>query len=154
MEIISHKEFEKFRLKNFVNRPKEIVKLSDWEFMGDTWKGEAIGFTECLSLKREARKTKSLSLNFSDLSQEELSKIFQYLKLPISNGMTLNEIEDILGKPINIEIFVDDRKTYEFIIGSSDEYYLSCTILNNGGLTYLVLMNHEKTIQELKSNSG
>jgi hypothetical protein len=67
--------------------------------------------------------------------------------------MSFEEIKKILGTPLNIESFVADRKSYEFIVGSKDDYYVSCTVVDKTGFTYFVMMNHEKTKHELKKSA-
>ncbi|MFY0697037.1 MAG: hypothetical protein JXR11_04245 [Balneola sp.] len=154
MELISHLNFGNLRLKNFISQNSQIESLTDWEFMGDYWIGEALGFNEWLRLEVKPEETRSISVNLDDFDLDELSKIFDALKVPLRPGMTFDEIKKILGAPLNTESFAGDRKSYEFIVGNKDEYYVSCTVVDKEGFTYFVMMNHENTISELKKSAS
>ena len=151
MELISHLGFGKLRLENFISQNSPVESLADWEFMDDYWIGEAFGFSEWLRLEVQPGETQSISINLEDFDLDELNKIFNTLKVPLKPGMTYEEIKKILGTPLNTQSFVANRRSYEFIVGNKDEYYVSCTVVDKVGFTYFVMMNHEKTIRELKS---
>lgn len=153
MDLINHSDFAKLRLENFISLKDDLESLTGWEFMGDHWIGEAIGFTEWLRLEVKPEETKSISINLDDFDSEELNNIFNTLKVPLKAGMSFEKIKNILGTPLNTESFVADRKSYEFIVGTKDEYYVSCTVINKTGLSYFVMMNHEKTKRELKMSA-
>lgn len=153
MELINHSDFAKLRLENFISSKDQLESLTGWEFMGDYWIGEAIGFTEWLRLEVKPEETKSISINLDDFDSDELSNIFKTLKIPLKAGMTSEEIKKILGTPLNTESFVADRKSFDFIVGNKDEYYVSCTVVDKIGFTYFVMMNHEKTKHELKKSA-
>ena len=154
MEIINHSDFGKMRLRDFVSQTDSIVNLIDWQFMDDYWVGEAIGFSEWLRLEGRPQETRSIATNLEDFNDVELAKIFSTLKLPVSLGMTFPEIEDLFGPPKEIASYVADRKSYSYILGSPTQYYVSFTVVEKIGLTYFVMMNHEKTITDLIKSSS
>jgi len=49
--MITHSDFKKLRLNQFFS-DLEPTKLENWEFMGNIWVGEAIGFSEWLCLEQ------------------------------------------------------------------------------------------------------
>lgn len=53
--------------------------------------------------------------------------------------MTLADLRTVLGEPARQFRFADDRLTYEFTLRGPPRYSVSCTVLNDGGLTYLVV---------------
>jgi hypothetical protein len=61
------------------------------------------------------------------------------IDLPVRRGMTSDELRSTLGEPREVQTFVSDRLTYEFDYGAPGEYNVSCTVLNDGGLVYLVV---------------
>lgn len=153
MEIISYNHFYTLKLADFISNMSDIEVLEDWEFMNAIWQGESLGFSEWLQLS-DAQKEKSVSLDLNDLLDTSVSKICSTLKLPVIKGMTKDEIISVFGAPKNIESFVSDRVSFEYIIGTSEKYYLSLTVTDDEGLIYLVLMNHAQTIADLEERAG
>lgn len=137
--MILYKSFGELRLVQFLP-DEQIEELLDWEFMDRIWVGEAIGFSEWLRLKDDSSKLCSLAISFSELPELAVVKILNKIGLPIQRGMTIEQLAVVLGKPHNSEHFCDDRITYEFHLGELQPYEISCTVLNEGGLNYLVIM--------------
>ena len=136
--MLSHEEFHKLRLCQFVD-PAEVTGLSDWEFMGRDWVGEALGFTEWLRPKSAPEQLGSVALDLDALPADVAEACLSRLGLPLRRHMTLPDLVALYGEPVRVARFVDDRATYEFRIGDPDLYRLSCTVLADGGLHYLVL---------------
>ena len=137
--MISYARFGKLRLAQF--RPDtEITELADWEFMDALWVGEAVGFSEWLRLESEPEVLRSLSIDFREFPAAAASDVLRAIELPIRAGMRLEELRAALGEPIEEQRFAKDRASYEFVLAKSPRYNVSCTVLNEGGLTYLVVM--------------
>ncbi|MFN8359048.1 MAG: hypothetical protein U0264_03950 [Candidatus Kapaibacterium sp.] len=153
MDIINYDNFYKLKLADFVSNKEDIQELEDWEFMNAIWNGESIGFTEWLQLT-EGPKEKSISIDLNNLADSSIDKMFSTLKLYLTKGMSKENVLAQFGEPNNIESFVEDRVTFEYIIGSKEKYYLSLTITNDIGLMYVVLMNHKDTIKNLIENAS
>lgn len=137
--LITHREFFQLRLGQFFPA-SSIVELENWEFMNRLWVGEAIGFSEWLCPADKPETLKSLSLDFSVLPKVGYERVLSALGLELRPGMNAEVIEKILGAPCETFEFVPDRKSYEFQYGSEDEYTISCTVKNECGLSYLVVM--------------
>ena len=152
MDIISYENFYNLKLADFIENKEEIETLYDWEFMNAIWHGESIGFSEWLQLSDEP-KEKSISLDLCGLSEVSINKISSALKLNIVNGLTKEDIVTTFGFPKNTESYANDRVTLEYIIGSTEKYYVSFTITNEKGLIYLVVMNHSQTIINLEKKT-
>ena len=135
--MIEHKSFKKLRLHRFAS---DVVELQGWEFMGREWIGEAIGFSEWLRPSDDPDSLGSLAIDLRDLPLEISSAMLSALGLQLRSGMTLEEVRNVLGEPVLVETFVESRKSYEFVVGAVERYSVSCTILNDGGLCYLVVM--------------
>ena len=136
--MLTHKEFEKLRLSQFVH-PSEIVELADWEFLDREWIGEAIGFTEWLRPQSSPHQLGSIALDLEALPAEVIETCLSCIGLPLRRHMTFAQIVSLFGEPLRTLSFVVDRDTYEFRIGVPDVYDLSCTVLGDGGLSYLVV---------------
>ncbi|GAB5553177.1 MAG: hypothetical protein Sapg2KO_27680 [Saprospiraceae bacterium] len=147
MNLISYKEFEKLRLKQFLPK-NEITRVWNFEFMGKLWLGEVYGFTEFLRPLLSPFKTRSISISLEDLPEKTWKNMLAKLKLRFAKNSSLEEIESHLGKPVKIEKFTEDRLSYEFITGEKTKFYISCTLLTNGGLIYLVISNQKHIISE------
>jgi hypothetical protein len=137
--MLTHEEFGRLRLREFISG-RRIRALTDWEFMGRSWVGEAVGFSEWLRPEERPERLESLALDMAELPNETVDSVLARVGLPVRKGTTLNELISLLGQPEKTDTFAEDRKTFEFRHGDRDPYLLSCTVLNEGGLTYLVLM--------------
>ena len=135
--MIQLREFQKLRLSSFVNG---VVALEDWQFMGRTWVGEAVGFSEWLCPSDHVDDLGSLSLDLGELPSEVVLNVLAKLKLPLRPGMSLSEVCSILGEPCGSETFVEDRTSHSFEITDPDNFSVSCTIQHKGGLCYIVVM--------------
>jgi hypothetical protein len=137
--MISHALFGKLRLAQF--RPDaEIAELDGWEFMDAVWVGEAVGFSEWLRLEEEPEELRSLAIDFSEFPEDAAVAVLRALDLPVRPGMRAEELRAVLGEPVEEQRFAADRISYEFAVEKPPRYNVSCTVLNDGGLSYLVVM--------------
>ncbi|WP_143154167.1 hypothetical protein [Rhodanobacter sp. OK091] len=136
--MIPHKEFGELRLSQF-SPASQIVALTNWEFMGRTWVGEAIGFTGWLRPQKHPGLLQSLALDLGALHKAIYSAVFRRVGLPLQRGMAIEQITTVLGEPVETHRFVADRTTYEFFWLGVEPYNVSCTVLAQGGLTYVVV---------------
>jgi hypothetical protein len=136
VDVISHEQFGRLRLGGFLPT-KHIRRLRDWEFQGRVWVGEAAGFSEWLCLAEDPEVLRSLAIDFESFPAGAAARILKRLGLALREGMTLEELKALLG-PIGKTLrLVSDRKTYEFRTTGSQPYTVSCTVLEDGGLTYI-----------------
>ena len=141
--MIGFAEFGKLRLSQFLD-PGEVDELEDWEYMERYWVGEACGFTEFLQLEDDPDVTRSIALDMEKIPDSTLQAILRALDLPLQPGMSLDRIcQELRNEPSRTEVFAADRKTYEFKIGGERPYDISCTLLNDGGLVYLTIMQRD-----------
>jgi hypothetical protein len=54
--------------------------------------------------------------------------------------MTVSDLTSLFGAPVSHYEYVPDRITYEYLTAKPNRYRVSCTVLNEGGLTYVVVM--------------
>lgn len=137
--MISHAAFGKLRLAQFLP-DAEIAELDHWEFMDHLWVGEAVGFSEWLRLESKPETLQSLAIDFSEFPGPAAADVLRTIDLDVRAGMNLDELREKLGEPPNEHRFVKDRVSYEFVVSGPPKYDVSCTVLNNGGLTYLVVV--------------
>ncbi len=135
--MISYEEFAALRLKDFVNVP--VTTLEDWEFMDNEWVGEAVGFSEWLRLRSEPTTLRSLALDFDDFPTASATRVMEVLGLGVRAGMTLEQLVQVLGEPLEVVSFVPDRTTYEFATGGASLFNVSCTVRSDTGLAYVVV---------------
>lgn len=137
--MISHSRFGKLRLAQF--RPDaDIAELAGWEFMDALWVGESVGFSEWLRLESDPAVLRSLALDFAEFPADTADAVLRAIDLTVRAGMSAPELRAVLGKPAEELRFVADRVTYEFVVAGPPRYSVSCTVLNDGGLSYLVVM--------------
>jgi hypothetical protein len=137
--MIPHDQFGTLRLAHFFH-DAQIENLRDWEFMEHLWVGEAIGFSEWLRLEDEPDVLRALAIDFGEFPDSVGEQVLRTIDLPIRGGMTFEDLRTILGEPHETHRFVADRVTYEFLSQEPHPYEVSCTVLNEGGLVYLVIM--------------
>jgi hypothetical protein len=137
--MISHARFGTLRLAQFLE-DSEIAELENWEFMDHLWVGEAVGFSEWLRLENEPDVLRSLTIDFTGFPEHAAAKVLRMIDLPVRGGMGFAELRELLGEPVKELRFVKDRVTYEFVLPGPPRYDVSCTVLNDSGLTYLVVM--------------
>jgi hypothetical protein len=118
----------------------EIAELDHWELRENLWIGEAVGFSEWLRLESDPDVLRSLAIAFPEFPQQAAAEVLRIIELPVQAGMTLPDLRRLLGEPVKEFRFADDRVTYEFLVSGPPRYDVSCTVLNDGGLTYLVVM--------------
>lgn len=137
--MLSYEEFGRLRLVQFVE-PESVVQLRNWEFMDRIWVGEAVGFTEWLRLEDDPDVVRSVSIHLVELDSAAVEAIFARLGLPLWRGMSLSEIEILLGQPVHNERYVADRQSFLFRHGHDWPYDVNCTVHNEEGLIYVVIM--------------
>lgn len=140
MELITHQQFGRLRLTDFAPATAEIFELEDWEYLDQMWIGEAIGFTEWLRPVEKPDVLGALSLDLSDLPAEMSEKVFSALQLPLSRGMTYNQVVSVLGEPIQSHQFTSGQTSYDFRCGSNWQYEIGCTIRDENGLSYVTVV--------------
>jgi len=143
MELIPYSEFAQLRLQQFC--PADVVESdsADWEWMGGFWYCDSIGFTWFGRLEDMPAETGGLEIDFSELPEGAWSSILASLRLPLHAGMTCDAITGILGERVETLVFVDDRKTYKFRVGSEHPYHVSCTVQDDAGLTFVSVIRED-----------
>jgi hypothetical protein len=136
--MITRDRFGTLRLAQFWP-DADIAELDNWEFMDRLWVGEAVGFSEWLRLEEQPQMLRSLAIDFSEFPEQVATNVLQTIGLPVRSGMQVEELRQLLGEPVEEDRFVEDRVSYEFVT-RPPKYNVSCTVLNEGGLTYLVVM--------------
>lgn len=143
MELISYNEFSRLRLRDFCRDKIAESDTPDWEWMGGQWYCDSVGFTWFGCLHDTPKETGGLEVDLGDLPERVWLRILDSLHLPLRAGMTFDMIASILGQPFEIGTFVENRKTYEFRVGSAYPYIVSCTVLDDGGLVFVSVIRQD-----------
>lgn len=143
MELIPYDEFARLRLAQFYPETAELAPLENWEFMGGVWVGEADGFTEFLRPEDRPEELGSIEIDLSAIQEEIGTAILDKIHLPLSHGMAFEEVTHHLGHPKVTNVFVADRKSYDFIVGSDFPYHVSCTIHESDGLIHVTVIRRD-----------
>lgn len=128
------------RLGPFVPPGTQIVKQSHWEWMEGLWHYEGIGFTWLGRPMASPGETACLELDFSELDNDCLSRLFQHLQLPLRPGMPFEELRELLGSPIRTHARMADRKSYDFSLGTEELYEVGCSVHAEQGLRHVSLI--------------
>jgi hypothetical protein len=143
MELISYEEFGRLRMKQFVPRDAEVIEADACEWMGGFWINEGIGLTSMSRHEDTPSETGGLEVDFSELPESAVAAIFDAIHLPLRPGMTLEEVRSVLGAPEQTHVFVADRKSYDFTVGSQYMYHVSATVHDANGLIDVVVIRKD-----------
>jgi hypothetical protein len=146
MELIPYNEFARLRMKQFAPAGTEVYETDScsWEWMGGLWLNEGIcGFTSLSRHEDCPDETGGLEVGFRDLSPSGVLAIFDAIHLPLRPGMTLEEVKSILGEPEQTHVFVADRKSHDFTVGSQYPYHVSATIQASDGLVHVTVIRKD-----------
>nr|BFE63022.1 hypothetical protein GCM10020063_075480 [Dactylosporangium thailandense] len=116
-----------------------VTWIEPWESLERDWCGEASGFTEWLRLESEPEVLRSVAIDFVALPEPATTAMLADLRLPLRRGMRVEEVFAVCGSPRETLSFVGDRTTYEFRVGSSESYDVSCTVHHGDGLIYITV---------------
>jgi hypothetical protein len=137
--MIPYSEFGVLRLSQF--RPDaEISELEDWEYEDRDWVGEAVGFSEWLRPADTPEVLGSLSLDFGEFPRPDADRVLTAIGLPVRPGMGFEDLRAVLGEPVETLRFGPSKVTYEFLTPEPQRYKVSCTVKQEGGLSYLNVM--------------
>jgi len=128
--MLSHLPLSTLRLRTQLEPDARIVEHKEWEWMGNDWWYEGLGFTWFGRLGRDPAKTAAVELSLPELSVSQLAVLSTALAFPVKHGMSLREVTELLGQPVSSEQFVPDRKSYDFQVSSESAYRVSATIRN------------------------
>jgi len=137
--MIPYDQFARLRLARFLPAA-DLAELDNWEFEEHLWVGEALGFSEWLRLEDDPDVLRSLAIDFAEFPAPAAESVLRAIQLPVRAGMSLRELDDLLGGRIAEHRFVDDRVSCDYFTPEPHCYRISCTVLNDGGLSYLVVM--------------
>jgi hypothetical protein len=119
MELIPYDEFARLRLAHFYPDASELMPLENWEFMGGVWVGKADGFTEFLRPEDRPDELGSIEIDLSEIQEDIGTAILDKIHLPLRRGMPFEQVAWHLGPPEGTKVFVLDRKSHDFTVGSN-----------------------------------
>lgn len=141
--LVSYSDFATLRLDQFCAGSIEKTGAAIWEWMGGDWHCDGVGFTWFGRLDGMPNETGCMEIDLTELPQSEAEAILAAIGLPLSAGMKLKSVAEILGDPLSIESFVSDRKTYVFQAGSDNPYKIDCTIQETDGLIFVSVIRDD-----------
>jgi hypothetical protein len=84
-----------------------------------------------------------LEVDFRDLAETDVLAIFDAIHLPLQPRMTMDEVRLVLGEPEQTHVFVADRKSNDFTVGSRYPYLVSATIHETDGLIHVAVIRKD-----------
>src|SRR5262245_50986568 len=129
LKLISYAEFGRLRAAQFASAGTPIYQSDGYEWMGGFWINEGVhAFTSLSRHEQTPNETGGLEIAFREPSSAEIEAMLGAIRLPLRPAMTLQEVQAVLGEPERTHIFVADRESYDFTVGSRESYYVSVTI--------------------------
>jgi hypothetical protein len=143
MELISYEQFSQLRMRHFAPADIEVSEIDGYEWMGGIWIHEGIGFTGIARHEDTPDEAGGVEVDLRELTESATLAILDAIHLPLRPGMGLEEVRSVLGEPEHTDVFVADRKSYDFTVGSRHPYYVSATIHDTNGLIYVVVIRKD-----------
>jgi hypothetical protein len=144
MELISYEEFGKFDIRPFAKNDVGVVEQNGVEWRGGIWTSESVGACTCICRHESMPDVVGgLEIDFSDLSETDTLTFFNALRLPLRPGMSLQEVQAVLGEPKERVDFIEDRRGYGFYVGSHNPYEVGCIIRDSVGLVYVSVIRKD-----------
>jgi hypothetical protein len=137
--MISYERFGSLRLSHYLPEA-DIVRFDQWKFDDRMWAGEAIGFSEWLRPEDDPETLQSLAIDFKKFPADTAERVLRDIELPVSPAMTFEQLRATLGEPAEVSRYVRGQADYEFISPEPYPYRISCTVADDGGLVYLVVL--------------
>ncbi len=147
MDILAYQDFHAIRLSDFYDGP-DYQEVEDYDFMGELWVGELVGFNTFLRPVSIPDETRAVSLDFTKDHDGMALRVLEALQLPLPANCTQSQITALLGEPRKVIKLAKDTVTMDFSIGEHFRYFLSCTIHQVNGLMYLDVVNETGVLQK------
>ncbi len=138
--MISHSDLASLHFADFLPEGSELSAEDHYEWMNGLWRYEGIGFSWFGAPMDEPGHTACFELFADEVHPLTMSRIMNKVGLPIAFGMSRVQVEAVLGEPFATSSYSDDRVTLEIMTSGSEAYYLSCTVLHEGGLVFFSLL--------------
>ena len=111
---------------------------------GGIWTNESVGACTGVSQHQSMPGVVGgLEIDFRDLSEKDTLAFFNALHLPLRPGMTLHQVQAVLGEPKEPVDFIEDRRAYGFDVGSRHPYEVGCIIRDSAGLIYVSVIRKD-----------
>jgi len=143
MKLISYETFSQLRLATFLPPTAQITKQCGFEWMGGNWRYEGIGFTWFGQLESASEGTGGAEIHFEELDEAASSSILRAIGLPLTSGISTEQVNAIFGPAFQTIRFVDDRVTHVFHMGEPDVYEVSCTFSDGQGLVHVSIIRND-----------
>jgi hypothetical protein len=143
MHLLSYDQFAKLRLRDFAPPNVAIGEASDWEWLGARWFNEGVGFTSFSRPLHAPEETGGLEVSFPAFPADSSQRLLVMIGLPLRPGMSASEVLTALGTPTATHLYVPDRHTYDFVLGSPDSYRIGCTITARDGLVHVSVVRED-----------
>ena len=151
-ELLPYAAFRELRLAPFLTAQpalrEQVAQMEGgWKYLGGTWLGEGLGFTDFLCLEDMPSELGCISLDLSSLPDEVSHAILDTVGLPLRRSMQSIAIDAHLGSPERTHTFVADRETFDYTVGHACPYRVSCTVHDKDGLIYLVVARKDVLVR-------
>ena len=144
MELISYDDFGRFDISRFAQPGRGVVQQDGYEWRGGVWTSEAVGACTCVCRHESTPDVVGgLEVDFRDLPERDTLALFGVLHLPLRPGMSLQEVQAVLGEPRERVDFIEDRRGYGFDVGSRYPYEVGCIIRDSVGLIYVSVIRKD-----------
>ena len=150
MELIPYNQFERLRLRDFLEpNARPNIEESGFECAIGLAGYEGFPSTYFAWPSRRPRSIGQISVGFDgvDISTRSAIDIIRAINLPLTPGQVYGDVIGVLGQPVS-SFRVDDRETVEFLVGEKWPYKVLCFIVVQTGLVAVTVFQKRLEMTE------
>jgi len=146
MELVSFQDFSKLSIRDYF--PEGVRLFLDESGSTECAIGpaatEGLAFTYFAWRPDEPRMTAEVALDFREECPPEVGKrILETIKLPVRAGMSLPEVQQLLGQPEFSNLSAEGEGFVRFVCGEMWPYYVGCNVTKNQGVTGVIIFRKD-----------
>jgi hypothetical protein len=136
MDLLPYREFARLRLNQFPSGGNEVCEDDGTEWMEGLWITEYLGPNACvIARSRETPKESgAMKVDFQYAPTETADKMLSTIRLPLKPRMTPQDVESLVGKSDRSYSYDEERKSFDFTVGSKEKYLVRCFFFAANGL--------------------
>lgn len=146
MELIPYQQFGKLRISHFYPKGTQLFldESDSTECAIGRAATEGLAFTYFAWRANEPGMTAEVALDFRQECPPEAGiRILEAIRLPLRPGMSLHEIQQILGSPEVAQLSSEEQGFVRFVCGERWPYFVGCHLKKGQGMTGIIIFRKD-----------
>jgi len=146
MELISYQDFSKLKIRDFfpVGTQLFLDETGSTECAIGPAATEGLTFTYFAWRSDEPHATAEIALDFREECPPVVGmKILEAIKLPIAPGMSLTDLERVLGNPEFSNLSGEGQGFVRFLCGNEWPYFVGCDVIPGQGVIGVIIFRKD-----------